>query len=120
MEVKVIIGFDSKAESLLENMIGVFGNTIDAKIDVSDSEIAETVNGESKTPIEEETKPSEVIDYATLKKEAKALGIKLIQMKKKKEVQELTSKFGYEKISDVEDKDIAAYLAELKSIMEGK
>lgn len=120
MEVKVVIGFDSKAEFLLERLVGALNHDsvevpakkemTKAPEEVSDVEMAEV----SKENADKEEAP----DYAALKKEAKSVGIKLVQMKKKEDVQKLTEKYGYKKISDVADKDIAAYLNDLKAIME--
>lgn len=123
MDLKVKIGFDEKAEDILERLINALGCSVKTTPQaepkktvesISDVEMAESVAEDISENKDEQ------IDYAGLKKEAKTLGVQLVQMKKKDEVKSLVTKYGYKKISDVSDKDIVKFVQELKAIREEK
>ena len=64
----------------------------------------------------EEAPKVEEVDYKALRLEIKALAIKTVQAKKKTELKELTAKYGKERIDDLEDAQLEAYLVELKEL----
>lgn len=127
MDLNVVVKFDKRADELISSLIEVLSNggrgqiyePEQPKAKQSVKKVEEVSDIDMLTVEGKEIATSEkVVDYAALKKEAKSLGIQLVQMKKKEEVQKLTEKYGYKKISDVDDKDIEAYLADLKAIRE--
>lgn len=125
MDLQVKIGFDEKAEELLEKLIDVMGKGIQITPTVTVEKTVESISDvEMAQPMEEteETVTSPVnndsVDYSTLRKEAKSLGVQLVQMKKKDEVKALVAKYGYKKISDVSDENLTKFIQDLKAIKE--
>lgn len=117
MDLQVRIGFDEKAEEILEKLIDVMGNGIrvapsKAVEPISDVEMVETHEKEENITAD----VSE--DYELLRKEAKTLGVQLVQANKREAVKELTKKYGYKKISDVTDEKLTEFIKELKEIKE--
>lgn len=123
MDLKVKIGFDEKAEDILERLIHALGCSMKITPQTKSEGPAESISDvKMAEPVTEEKSKNEEeqADYAELKKEAKTLGVQLVQMKKKEEVKALIAKYGYKKISDVSDKDIVNFVHDLKEIREEK
>lgn len=123
MDLKVRISFDEKAEDILERLINSLGCSVKATPQAEPKKSVESISDvKMAEPVAEDISESkeELVDYAGLRKEAKTLGVQLIQMKKKDEVKSLVTKYGYKKISDVADKDIVKFVQELKAIREEK
>lgn len=120
MDLQVKIGFDVKAEELLEKLIDVMGKGIQVTPAATVEKTAEAISDVEMAQPTEETVTSPVnndsVDYSALRKEAKSLGVQLVQMKKKDEVKALVAKYGYKKISDVDDEKLTEFIKELKAI----
>lgn len=126
MEVNVIIGLDADTKSIAQKFLEVLerksartegvapAQKTVAPEEISDVKMAE-VQEEAVEEVKEET-PEKSVDYSSLRKEIKQLGIKLVQAKKQKEVKALTTKYGYAKIDELPDDKLESYLAELKEI----
>lgn len=126
MEVNVIIGLDADTKGIAQKFLevlerktvkreeGISAMKPMTPEEVSDVKMAE-VQEEAVEEIKEEA-PAKSVDYSSLRKEIKQLGIKLVQAKKQKEVKALTTKYGYAKIDELPDSNLESYLAELKEI----
>lgn len=123
MDLKVKIGFDEKAEDILERLIKALGCSVKATPQAEPKKSVESISDvEMAEPVTEDIPESkeEPVDYVGLKREAKTIGVQLVQMKKKDEVKALVAKYGYKKISDVSDEDIVKFVQELRTIKEEK
>lgn len=134
MEVKVELGLSKGLESILNRLIGAVEGISTSHKEMSDySGISDQSNApKSKKEINKVESVSDVematavvedtdgeVDYPSLRKEIKKLGIKLVQAKKQSEVKALTSKYGYSKMDELPDDKLVQYLEELKEIQNG-
>lgn len=114
MEVKVTLGFDEKAESLLNSLVKVLGAS--SKVEIANPKKVEEVSDVEMVSQKEEVEEDTDINFSALRKEIKKLGIKLVQAKKQKEVKDLTSKYGYAKMDELPDDRLIQYLEDLKEL----
>lgn len=117
MDIKLTICLDKKTEQLIDDLISVLRPGANLSVAQETRKVEEISDTDMATTEVKTCDPVEKVDYAALKKKAKDLGVKLVQMKKKAEVQELTAKYGYKKISEIKDEDIESYLNELKGLL---
>jgi len=104
-----------KADSeVYETALAKFTTKKYSAIKEEDYEVAITTFKEALEALDAEVE--EVIDYDALRKEAKQLGIKLVQAGKKLEVKELTAKYGATNIKNIADDKIEAYIEDLKGL----
>jgi len=78
--------------------------------------IKEMTQAFKKLDTKKQVEEAQEIDYDALRKEAKQLGIKLVQAGKKVEVKELTAKYGATNIKNIADDKIEAYIEDLKGL----
>ena len=138
MEIKLTVGFDKKAEEILEKLLKTFaeqsatqnyfdninleGEPQPKEViipEVKHMELAEPVKEE--TTVKEEPKKEEKatsVDYEAVRSEAKRIGMQLSQLKKSNVVKELNDQYGVRRITEVPDEVVEAYLADIKKILE--
>lgn len=128
MEVNVIIGLDADTKGIAQKFLEVLEGRLvkreegaPAMKPLAPEEVSDVKMAEVQEEVQEEIKnveevPEKTVDYSSLRKEIKQLGIKLVRAKKQKEVKALTTKYGYAKIDELPDSELESYLAELKEI----
>lgn len=128
MEVNVIIGLDADTKGIAQKFLEVLEGRLvkrkegaPAMKPLAPEEVSDVKMAEVQEEVQEEIKnveevPEKTVDYSSLRKEIKQLGIKLVQAKKQREVKALTTKYGYAKIDELPDSELESYLAELKEI----
>lgn len=145
MEIKLTVGFDKKAEAILEKLLNAFAehsatqnyfNSIDTDLEgypQPKEEIKAPKEPKKKpldlaapqaieeTTVKEEPKKEEKttsVDYEAVRSEAKRIGMQLSQLKKSNVVKELNDKYGVRRITEVPDDIVEAYLADIRKILE--
>lgn len=137
MEIKLTVGFDKKAEEILEKILNAvadqsatqnyfnvtnWDDVPHEKVEIDTPMEPKKKAMELAAPVKEEPKKEEKtvpeVDYEAVRTEAKRIGIQLSQLKKSADVKELNSRYGVKKITDLPNEKLEAYLVEIKKILE--
>lgn len=138
MEVKVELCLSKGLESIMNRFItAIEGTGTQNEVHKAGLEVPNTVKEKAviQETVELKAEPESVsdvematavvedtdveVDYPSLRREIKKLGIKLVQAKKQSEVKALTAKYGYSKMDELPDDKLENYLDELKEIQNG-